>query len=144
MRTHLISDSNPNLGERIQRLPLTIKVSGRRFIEGQRSRCRMVRDSLPAEIVRSIEPDRQAFVFTNKFAISFKRPGSAAERNDARCLPVQNYLQGGSFSIAETRFSALFDQLRHAHVLLCGNDGVQIGQAAAKTRSESLSHGRFA
>jgi hypothetical protein len=103
VRAHSSSDSHAKVGERIQGMPLPIEFSGSDFVQGKRARRGMVRDSVPAETKRDIEPDRQASMFIYELAISFLRPRSAAECNDARSLPVQNYLKGGSFSIAETR-----------------------------------------
>ena len=106
---HFVSNYHTKLGECIQRMPLAIKFSRCVFIEGQRAWHGVIRDPLPTEIIRSIEPDRQASVLVYKLAISFKRPRSAAERDYAGSLPIQSHLQRGCFGIAETRLSLLID-----------------------------------
>src|SRR5712671_6515570 len=105
----LVGDFNAKVRERIKRMSLAIKFSGYVFIDGQRARRRVIRDPLPAEIKGSIEPDCQASVFIDKIAISFQRPCTAAKRNYAGCLPIQNYLKSSCFSVAETRLPLFFD-----------------------------------
>lgn len=101
----------------------------------------MFGDSLPAEVVRSIEKDCHAFVFFDQLAISFKHPSSAAECNYAWLQSIENDLKGGGLSIPEGGLALLPDYFRDARILLRRNDSVQIDHAAAETRREGCSDG---